>query len=148
DGVNMIAILDPNATQPDVRNDGDPNLQVMKEVLTIAGPTVDAGLAFGPSPNAVREWCINTAAVDPFTHSIIANSEDGVVYRWDLNTNTLAQAMRLTNGTGEAYTPTLIGPDGTVYAINNSVLFAVGGLGNGLSVTEASSATPTSTAGQ
>src|SRR5262249_10150118 len=61
DGVNETAILDPFATQPAVRNDGDPNLQVMKEVLVIPGPTADPGLAFGPSPNAVREWCINTA---------------------------------------------------------------------------------------
>ncbi len=27
---------------------------------------------------------------------------------------------------GEAYTPTEIGPDGTVYAINNATLYALG----------------------
>jgi hypothetical protein len=32
----------------------------------------------------------------------------------------------LTPGIGEAYTPTLVGPDGTVYAINDATLFAVG----------------------
>jgi hypothetical protein len=34
--------------------------------------------------------------------------------------------VRLTSGIGEAYTPTVVGPDGTVYAINNATLFAVG----------------------
>jgi hypothetical protein len=34
--------------------------------------------------------------------------------------------VRLTSGLGESYTPTAIGADGTVYAINNAVLFAVG----------------------
>jgi hypothetical protein len=34
--------------------------------------------------------------------------------------------VTLTSGVGEAYTPTAIGADGTVYAINNSILFAVG----------------------
>jgi hypothetical protein len=41
-------------------------------------------------------------------------------------TNTLTQKIRLTSGLGESYTPTAVGPDGTVYAINNAVLFAVG----------------------
>ena len=76
----------------------------------------------------MREWCINTAAVDPFTKSILANNEDGKLYRWDMATNTLTQPVTLTAGIGEAYTPTVIGPDGTVYAINNAILFAVGGI--------------------
>jgi hypothetical protein len=32
----------------------------------------------------------------------------------------------LTAGSGEAYTSTVIGVDGTVYATNNATLFAVG----------------------
>ena len=76
-------------------------------------------------PNAVREWCINTAAVDPLTRSVFVNNEDGKLYRWDLVTGTLADQVTLTPGLGEAYTPTLVGPDGTVYAINNATLFAV-----------------------
>jgi hypothetical protein len=56
----------------------------------------------------------------------IINSEDGTVYRWDFTTNTLLQSVILTAGRGEAYTPTLIGPDGTAYAINDATLFAVG----------------------
>ena len=50
------------------------------------------------------------------------------VYRWDLDTNTFTQSLVLTPGIGEAYTPTLIGPDGTTYAINNATLFAVGAI--------------------
>ncbi len=34
--------------------------------------------------------------------------------------------ITLSGGIGEAYTPTVIGADGTVYAINNAVLSAVG----------------------
>jgi hypothetical protein len=67
-----------------------------------------------------------SAAIDTRSKSAIANSEDGVVYRWDFGTNTLTQALRLTAGVGQAYTPTAIGTDGTVYAINDAVLFAVG----------------------
>jgi len=40
--------------------------------------------------------------------------------------NTLSESVTLTTGIGEAYTPTVIGVDGTAYAINNSTLFAVG----------------------
>ncbi|MFY9560510.1 MAG: hypothetical protein WAQ52_09780 [Terriglobales bacterium] len=118
DGKNRIAILDPNATEHDPVL---PATLVMKEVLTILGVTPDNN----GFPGAVREWCINTAAVDPATKSVIVNSEDGKLYRWDLTTNTLSQSIRLTNGIGEAYTPTVIGSDGTVYAINGAILNAV-----------------------
>jgi hypothetical protein len=120
DGVNKIAILDPNASTPDFIL-GNP---VMNEVLTIAGLTPDSEFPF--FPNAVREWCINTAAVDPFTRSVLANSEDGKLYRWDLTTNSFSEIISLTGGVGEAYTPTVIGVDGTDYAINRAVLFAIG----------------------
>jgi hypothetical protein len=120
-GINKIAILDPNATQIDPRS----GATVMKEVLTKAGPTPDPEF-IATHPDAVREWCINTAAVDPATFSVMANSEDGKVYRWDLRTNTFTEVVTLTDGIGEAYTPTLIGPDGAVYAISNGTLFAVG----------------------
>jgi hypothetical protein len=83
----------------------------------------------GPHPNpplGVKEWCINSAAVDIPGKSILANSEDGNLYRWDLTTNTLSQKVALTAGIGEAYTPTVIGVDGTAYAINDAILFAVG----------------------
>jgi hypothetical protein len=32
----------------------------------------------------------------------------------------------LSSGIGEAYTPTVIGSDGTAYAINDAILFAIG----------------------
>jgi hypothetical protein len=121
DGHNRIAILDPNATENDPVI---PTTKVMKEVITKLGVTPDPN--FPNFPGAVREWCINTAAVDPFTKSVIANSEDGKLYRWDLTTNTLSQVITLSGGIGEAYTPTVIGSDGTVYAINDAVLDAVG----------------------
>lgn len=121
DGVNKIAILDPNATEADPII---PSTKVMNEVLTIKGVTPDP--EFPQFPGAVREWCINTAAVDPITKSILANSEDGNLYRWDLTTNTFTQKIVLSSGIGEAYTPTEIGPDGTGYAINDAILDAIG----------------------
>lgn len=120
DGVNRIAILDPN----DSMTDPISGISIMKEVMTIAGPTPDDD--FPGSPNAVREWCINSAVVDPATGSVLANNEDGKLHRWDLATNTLTEHVTLTAGLGQAYTPTIIGPDGTVYAINDAKLFAVG----------------------
>jgi hypothetical protein len=126
DGNNQIAILDPNATQADPHNDGDPNLQVMKEVETMSGPTPDGFFSQFFSPVSVDEWCINSAVVDPATDSVYVNSGDGNLYRWDLANNTLSQTVNLTAFSLQAYTPTVIGPDGTVYAINAGVLFAVG----------------------
>jgi hypothetical protein len=74
----------------------------------------------------VKEWCINSAAIDPFSKSAIINSEDGTVYRWDFTTGALTQHLYLNTPIGEAYTPTAIGPDGTVYAINDAILYALG----------------------
>jgi hypothetical protein len=121
DGHNRIAILDPHAAEKDPVI---PTTNVMKEVITILGVTPDPN--FPTFPGAVREWCINTAAVDPFTKSILANSEDGKLYRWDLTSNTLSEVITLSAGIGEAYTPTVIGSDGTTYAINFAVLNAIG----------------------
>lgn len=117
DGLNRLAVLDPGGTQADPIV---PSVTVMKEVLTILGPTLDGG-----SATARREWCINTMAVDPARKLVLANNEDGMMYRWDLTTNTLTQGIRLTAGIGQAYTPTLVGADGGVYAINNATLFAI-----------------------
>ena len=74
----------------------------------------------------MREWCINTAAIDPATKSALVNNEDGKMYRWSFDCNMLTETLTLTSGIGEAYTPTLIGIDGTVFAINNATLFAIG----------------------
>jgi len=117
DGLNRMAVLDPKSSQADPIA---PGVQVMREVLTIIGPTLD-----GSSANSRREWCINTMAADPQRRSVLANNEDGVLYRWDLGTNTLSQGLRLNNGLGQAYTPTLVGADGAVYAISNAVLYSI-----------------------
>ncbi len=117
DGLNRLAVLDPRASQADPIV---PTVSVMREVLTILGPTLDS-----PSLTARREWCINTMAADPVRRSILANNEDGVLYRWDLTTNTLSQSIRLTSGLGQAYTPTLVGADGAVYAISNATLYSI-----------------------
>jgi hypothetical protein len=117
DGLNRLAVLDPKASQADPII---PAVQVMREVLTILGPTLDTG-----SATARREWCINTMAADPARKSILANNEDGKLYRWDLATNTLSQTIQLNTGLGQAYTPTLVGADGGVYAISNATLYAI-----------------------
>ena len=119
-GLNRVAVLDPNDTQTDPAN----GVTEMKEILTKLGPTPDS--EFPNIPGAVREWCINTVAVDPFTRCAIVHSEDGKVYRWDFATNTFSETLTLTTGIGEAYTPTVIGVDGTVYVISNAMLYVIG----------------------
>jgi hypothetical protein len=117
DGLNRMAALDPNRTQ----NDPISGFPTMAEVLTVLAPTPDP-----EHPGGVKEWCVNTAVVDPQTRAILVNNEDGKMYRWDLVSNALTEQIRFNNGLGESYTPTALGPDGVVYAINNAVLFAVG----------------------
>jgi hypothetical protein len=127
DGQNRMAILDPNAQQVDrygpVINSvlPTPPLLEMQEVLTILAPTPDPD-----APGGVREWCVNTAVVDLVSGTILMNNEDGILYRWNLANNTLSENLRLNVGIGQAYTPTLIGPGGVVYAISNAILYAVG----------------------
>jgi hypothetical protein len=132
DGINKIALLDPNATEVDPHATSN-GLLVMREVLTVPGPVADPPNVGSSSPDATREWCINTAAVDPATDSIFTPSEDGHVYQWCLGMNSLESALTLGTGIGEAYVPTVIGPDGTIYTINNGTLFAIGSL-SGVSV--------------
>jgi uncharacterized repeat protein (TIGR01451 family) len=118
-GHNKIAVLDPNGTETDPIT----GATVMQEVITILGPTPSPP---GNTNGSVREWCINSGAIDPFSASAIANSEDGTVYRWSFASNSLLQEVTLTTGVSEAYTPTAIGADGTAYALSDGILFAVG----------------------
>lgn len=116
-GHNEIAILAPDETQKDRFS----SATVMKEVMTKLNPNHVPGEPAG----AVYEWCINSAAVDAAGQAVIANAEDGHTYRWNLALDKLSD-VSLNAPRGEAYTPTLIGPDGTTYAINDATLYALG----------------------
>jgi hypothetical protein len=109
----------------------------MREVLTVIAPTPDPE-SQPAIPNAVKEWCINAPAVNPATKSVFFNSEDGHLYRWNLATNSLDQALILNGGIGQPYVPTVIGPDGAVYTLNGGNIFALG-VDPSTSVTVASS---------
>ena len=131
-GRNHLAILDPNASGS---TDWQSHLPVMTELKLITGVTCDS--SFYPCTSTtdvtdpsvpVREWCINAAAVDVTNKCAVVNSEDGHAYVWDFVTNTLKQSTYLQPATGEAYTCTVVGPDGTSYAINNGILHAVTGV--------------------
>jgi len=124
DGRNKIAILDPNASQPDgyLNYGAGVTVNSMKEVETQTGPTPFPGGA----PGATYEWCINSSVADPQTGVVIAGSEDGFVYSWNLKTNTLTPGLSLNAPRPEPYTPSESGPDGTIYSINNGTLYAIG----------------------
>jgi hypothetical protein len=125
DGVNRLALVDPTTSFVDPIT----GATVMNPFITVKGVTPDPEFV-ATYPNAVREWCINSAAVDPMNKCAVVNSEDGNLYRWDFTKATdspgqLSPALYLAPPTGEAYTPTSVGPDGSVYAINNATLFSI-----------------------
>jgi len=128
DGVNRVALLDPNATQVDAHASSN-GMPIMREVLTVIGPTADKENRSASLPYAVREWCIDTAAINPATNSVFFPSEDGHIYRWNLASNSLDQFLQLNAGIGLPYVPTIIGPDGQVYTLNGGTLSAIGNIG-------------------
>src|SRR5262249_17911104 len=124
-GINRLALLDPGATQIDPHPNAN-GLVEMREILTVIGPTPDPENQTVSYPYAVREWCINTTAVDPTTGCVFAPSEDGHISRRNWALNSLTEAFTLNAGVGEPYVPTVIAPDGTVYTLNGGTLFALG----------------------
>lgn len=122
DGVNQVACLIPTVAAADPVS----GIQTMAVYESVVGPTADTTAQMAGYPNAVREWCINSAAVDEKKGAVILNSEDGYAYRWDLVSGSLSEKIQLTSGIGEAYTMTVIGPNGNVYAISNGNLYCIG----------------------
>lgn len=116
-GLNKLGVFDPNVSMIDPVS----GATVMNAVLEVLGPTQDPNF-----PAGVREWCINTAAIDVDGKSAIVNCEDGKAYRWYLPTNSLVETVVLTPGVGEAYTPTIVARNGVCFGINNATLFALG----------------------
>jgi len=139
DGQNKVAILDPNASETYTVQYGDDNpgglmvgdnhsgtttgasYTTMNEVITLLGITsnVVEGL------EGVREWCVNSVAIDIPGKGAVVNSEDGHSYRWDFTSNAITDNLNLEPPTGEAYTPTLASADGIAFAVNNATVFAM-----------------------
>lgn len=123
DGVNTVAVLDPNETEVDFHSSA-PGLALMRQVLTLISPTPDE--EYPTRLGAAREWCINAAAVSVPNNSVYFNCEDGHLYRWDLSQNSLSEAFQLNSGVGQPYVPTVITADGTLITLNGGYVFAIG----------------------
>jgi hypothetical protein len=148
DGVNRVALLDPNSTEVDAHTSSN-GMLIMREVLTVIGPTADKENRSSSLPYAVREWCINSPGINPATNSVFFPSEDGNLYRWNLVTNSLDQFVTLNIGLGEPYVPTIVGPDGTLFTLNGGGFSAAGALnGVGIALTSSTPDVRNTVAGQ
>jgi hypothetical protein len=137
-GVNRIALLDPNSTQLDPHPSAH-SLTEMREVLTASSVTPDTYYVAAGFPFAVSEWSAGAPGVNPATNSIYVPNADGHIYRWDLSTDSLSQSAPFAAGKGASNGPLAIGPDGTIYTINGGGLFAAGdAAGIGVTVTSSS----------
>jgi plastocyanin len=87
--------------------------------------------------------CCNIGVFDPFSNSVYCNNADSHQYRWDLKNNVIAERVYMGSALLEAYTPSVIGPDGAIYAINMGVM--VGFFCPNVTTTIATSTVPTST---
>ena len=95
DGRNRMAILDPNDTQGDPVK---PASTVMKEVDH--DPRADARRR--RPGRRVRSGASTPAAVDPFTRSVLVNNEDGILYRWDLPSNSFSERIAMNAGVAQS----------------------------------------------
>jgi len=118
DGRNRIAIIDPSSAAADPVL---PAVSVMRTVESVLDPTPVPGAS-----GATYAWCVNSAVVDAASRSVFAGSEDGALYRWDLAANALTQSVQLTQPGPQAYAPSVVGPDGLIFAIANGTLYAAG----------------------
>jgi hypothetical protein len=120
-GINLVSILDPNASLTyqfkDANSGNLVSTPTMKQAIGVIGVTHNAA-------GGVTEWCINSAAIDVAGKAAIINSEDGHSYRWDFTSNRLTDNLALQPPTGEAYTSTIVDKDGKAYAVNNATLYA------------------------
>jgi hypothetical protein len=117
DGRNRLVLLDPAGTGTDPVL---PGVAVMSEIESLQAPTAVAGAGGG-----TYAWCVNAAVADVVGGAVFAANEDGYLYRWSLSTNTVSRVALAPPGT-QAYTPTIVGPNGLVLAMANGILFAVG----------------------
>ena len=122
DGQNRMAVLDPNGAVPDMIT---PAVATMRTVETVLGPTAVPGQG-----GATYAWSVSAAAVASGVSqaggSAVITSDDGRLYRWNLAPNTLDPGLVLAAPGTQAYSPSVIQPDGSVLAIASGTLFSVG----------------------
>ena len=122
DGLNRMAVLDPAASAPDPIL---PAVATMRPVETVLAPSAVPG-----EGSATFPWTVNAAAVAPSNGQVggsaVVISADGKLYRWNLVSNSLDAGLTLAAPGPQAYTPSVIQPDGSLLAIADGTIYAVG----------------------